>query len=321
MPIMTTDLFYNFKGLGKSTLDKEAQGHVQDGLIDNCRYVIITPARNEELYIEETIKSVINQSVRPLEWIIVNDGSTDGMPAIISEYARKYDWINLVNMQDRGFRSPGAGVMEAFYSGYSELSSTDWDYIVKLDADLKFDRDYFEKCLWKFRKNPDLGIGGGSISSYDGKGFIVDKAPRFHVRGATKIYRKECWQDIQGLIVERGWDTIDELKANMLGWKTESFPDISLVQSRKTGHEQGALKDQFKNGFANYITCYHPLFMITKCLYRLFRKPYIIGSLSLFAGYVYGFVTRKKILQDKELIRYIRSQQLRKLTLRKTLWR
>ena len=57
-------------------------------------------------------------------------------------------------------------------------------------------RTYFEKCFERFSENTKLGIGGGDIYNKVGDSFELEKMPHFHVRGATKIYKKECWKDI-----------------------------------------------------------------------------------------------------------------------------
>ena len=164
--------------------------------------------------------------------------------------------------------------MEAFHDGYAALESNSWDFLVKLDGDLSFSADYFANCLGRFASNPRLGVGGGVIVYETERGLEHETTTDFHVRGATKIYRRACWEAIHGLIRELGWDTLDEVKANMLGWKSQTFNDIPIVQHRRTGAADGWWRDNFKNGRANYICGYHPLFMILKCVKRFFRVPF-----------------------------------------------
>ncbi len=121
------------------------------------RYVIITPVRDEERFIESTIESVCRQSARPAEWVIVDDGSTDRTGDIIDRYAAQNSWITVVHRPNRGFRKAGGGVMEAFYDGYKAAQCKDWDFIVKLDGDLSFAPEYFEKCFGYFQRDPELG--------------------------------------------------------------------------------------------------------------------------------------------------------------------
>jgi biofilm PGA synthesis N-glycosyltransferase PgaC len=285
------------------------------------KYVIVTPVRDEEKHIEATVNAVVSQTTRPTEWIIVNDGSTDSTGKILDAVAAQYPWIQVVHRQNRGYRKAGGGVVEAFYAGYSVLRSTDWDFVVKLDGDLTFEPDYFEKCLGHFETEPELGIGGGEIyHDIDGE-LRIEANPKFHVRGATKIYRRSCWEQIGGLWVAPGWDTIDEVKANMFGWKTHSFPELKLLHHRFTGTAEGLLRDRIKHGLACYISGYHPLFMSIKCFSRVAQKPYVIGAGAILYGFVKGYATHANRVSDTQMIGYLRNQQLRRLFGMSTIWK
>jgi glycosyltransferase involved in cell wall biosynthesis len=285
------------------------------------RYVIITPARDEEVHLEKTIQSVVVQTVRPIQWIIVNDGSRDRTGSIIDFYAAKYSWITAHHRPNRGYREAGGGVMDTFYDGYSLIQNSRWDFLVKLDADLIFDADYFNRCFAQFERDPRLGIGGGGIYHEDSGRLKLEASPRFHVRGATKIYKRECWEGIGGLQRVPGWDTIDEVKANMLGWKTETFFDVKVSHQRFTGSADGAWKDSVKNGRANYISGYHPFFMLAKCMRRIGTKPYIKAATGLWWGYMSSYWKRIPRVQDTDLIKYTRGQQLRRLLLQESIWK
>lgn len=166
------------------------------------KYVIVSPVRNEEKYLPFTIKSLVAQTIKPALWIVVNDGSTDRTGQIAEEAAQSNSWIKVVNRADRGFRQAGGGVVEAFYEGYYLIEKESWDYVIKLDGDLSFGPDYFEQCFARFDEDQKLGIAGGTIcAEIDGVLEAESKNdPMFHVRGATKIYRQDCWRAIGGLI-------------------------------------------------------------------------------------------------------------------------
>ncbi|HZR63523.1 MAG TPA: glycosyltransferase [Terriglobales bacterium] len=285
------------------------------------RYVIITPARDEEQHIEGTVRSVVEQTLRPTKWIIVDDGSSDRTGEIIDQYAVQFPFIRAIHRRNRGSRKAGSGVMEAFYDGYNALQDQDWDFLIKLDGDLSFSPDYFQKCFEHFSQNPRVGIGGGEIYHEFGGQLKLEASPKFHVRGATKIYRRECWDAIGGLLKVPGWDTIDEVKANMLGWNTSSFPELRLVHHRLTGAADGLLRDRIKYGTVCFTCGYHPLFVLARCLYRIARKPYIIGSVGMLFGFLKGYFTNMPRLADERLVRYVRAQQLRRLCGLKTVWR
>jgi len=285
------------------------------------RYVIVTPVRDEERFIEATIASVQGQTIRPIEWVIVNDGSTDGTGAIVDRYAVQCPWVRVVHRRNRGFRQPGGGVIEAFYAGYKRLTCTSWEFIVKLDADLSLPVNYFEECFQHFEQDAQLGIGGGEIYHEIKGEQKLEAHPRFHVRGATKIYRRACWDAIDGLVQAPGWDTIDEVKANMLGWRTYSFGELRLLHHRLTGTADGLLRDRVKRGVACYVSGYHPLFLAASCISRLTQRPYLAGSVAIAYGFLRGYWAGMPRVSDRQFIKYMRTQQLRRLCGLHTIWR
>lgn len=285
-------------------------------------YTVVSPVRNEAQYLGFTIDSIRRQTLRPEVFVIVDDGSTDETGQIAKKAAMQFDWIRVVTRADCGFRKPGGGVVDAFYDGYAQIASTNWDYVVKLDGDLSFAPDYFERCFARFQKDAKLGIGGGTVCKMvNGELFpesTVD--PAFHVRGATKIYRRPCWEQIGGLIRAPGWDTVDEIKANMLGWVTLTFPEIRVHHHRPAGQALGSWKDWVKNGLANYVAGYHPLFMLLKCVSRVSKRPYGLAAAGLCFGFLSGYFKHVPQVDDQEMIRYFRRQQMRRLTFRDNLW-
>ena len=286
------------------------------------RFIVVTPARNEEDNIGHTLRSMVAQTARPALWVIVDDGSTDRTAELIDAAAREHPWIQAVHRPDRGFRKQGGGVVDAFYEGLARTEGQPWDFLIKFDADLSFEPDYFERCLREFELDPKLGIGGGLICQELAGALVCESPgdPAFHVRGATKIYRRACWDGIGGLLRAPGWDTIDELKANMLGWTTHSFKNVPLKHHRYTGTADGTWKNYVKFGLANYITGYHPLFMAVKCLKRSVQKPLLVGAVGLGWGFCRGYLGRVPQVADPDLIRYVRRQQFNKLILRPSLW-
>jgi glycosyltransferase involved in cell wall biosynthesis len=302
------------------------------------RYVIVSPVRDEAKYLDETIRCVVNQTVRPTRYVLVNDGSSDSTLEIIERWAAEHPWIIPIHrpdsrrssnpgvpeaggQQDRGQRAREAKEILAFYHGYERLDFSDWDFIVKLDGDLGFEPDYFERCFREFENDPTLGVGGGDICHLIDGEPVVERNPRFHVRGATKIYRRACWDAIGGVTRGAGWDTLDEVKANMLGWKSRSFSGLQVIHYRFTGAANGKWQNAVKNGEWNYISGYHPLFMTVKCLKRIFKRPYVEGAAGLFYGYMHARSKKVPRIDDPSLIRYVQEQQLRRLTFRETIWR
>lgn len=285
------------------------------------KYVVITPVRDEEQYLPYTIESMAQQTIRPQEWVIVDDGSKDRTGEIIQEASRQHPWIRGFRRQDRGFRKWGAGIIEAFYDGFHNLSCKDWDFMAKLDGDLSFEPDYFAGMFRKFNEDQRLGIGGGYLYHMEDGVKTLEHNPIFHVRGGAKIYRRACWEAIGGLWVGPGSDTVDEVKANMLGWSSRSFLDLQIQHHRWTGAAYGRWGGIMKNGKTDYVCGYHPLFMLVKSISRLWKRPYVLGSVALIYGYVSAFLQNTPQVNDPQMISYLQRQQLAKLCGQETIWK
>jgi len=286
------------------------------------RYIIISPVRNEAAHLPGTIQSIASQTILPVQWIVVDDGSTDNTPAILATAAKEHPWITVVTRADRGARKPGGGVIEAFYDGFAKIADANWDFIVKLDGDVSFERDYFERCFAAFAADATLGIAGGLVCNLKNGALVAESTidPEFHVRGATKIYRRTCWDQLGELIRAPGWDTLDELKANMLNWKTRTLRDIQLIHHRPAGSKDGTWTNWVKNGRANYVVGYHPAFMFLKALSRIPRRPYCIAGLGPLVGFITGYLKRIPQISDKALIHFLRREQLKRLFFQPSLW-
>ena len=288
----------------------------------SLRYIVICPVRNEGRFLAATLGCLERQTILPVRLVIVDDGSQDDTSEIAQRAAARNPWIEVVTRKDRGFRQAGQGVIEAFYDGYRTIEKEPFDFIVKLDGDVTFPEDYFEGCFRLFAQWPELGIGGGTVCREGTEGWVPESIedPGFHVRGATKIYRAACWHDLGGLLNEPGWDTLDEVKANMLGWTTGTFAEIRLLHHRPAGGAYGTWNNWVKNGRANFVAGYHPLFMAAKCVKRLGSRPYVTAAVGLGYGFLRGYLGGARKVEDPELVRYFRDQQMRRLRLRPCLW-
>ena len=286
-------------------------------------YLVVSPVRNEAEFIELTLKSVTSQTLRPLRWVIVDDGSTDKTRALAEEYASKHPWIEVVSRRDRGYRQSGIGVVETFYDGFARADSSQWDYVMKLDGDLLLPLDYLEQLTLEFERDPRLGISSGDIFNEAKGALTLDSPgdPAFHVRGAAKAYRRACWDAIGGIPRVTGFDCVDNVKARMLGWDTRRIPSLKVIHLRHTGEANGAWKNGFKDGLGANAIGYHPLFLLLKCFKRLFLGRCGIDALGQFCGYMTGYFTDVPRIQDRQLVEYLRRQQLNRLLGRETIWR
>ncbi len=282
-------------------------------------YLIISPVRNEEAYIEKTINSVLNQTIRPIEYIIVNDGSTDNTEYIISKYVNKHKWIKTIKRPPKD-HAPGAGVVKAFYEGLNNISYKNWDFIVKLDGDLQFESKYFEILLRRFNNNSKLGIASGKTYQYRNGRLVMDSMPDDHVRGPAKMYRRKCWEDIGGLRKVLGWDTIDELNAQVLGWETKSYKDLVLIHFKPIGYKQkNIFKRETTAGERQHFLGYLPTFAIFRGVYRMFQKPYFIAGFLNIYGFLNALFFSKSRINDQNIINHLRKKQKQRLLLKRRL--
>jgi biofilm PGA synthesis N-glycosyltransferase PgaC len=278
-------------------------------------YVLITPARNEAEFIELTIGSVIAQTVRPLKWVIVSDGSTDETDAIVENYARAHNWMELLRLPDRKERH-FAGKVRAFNAGFAALKDLSYGVIVSLDADISFDEGYFAYLLQKLAEDPALGLVGtpfkdGLKDIYDYRVVNIE-----HVSGACQVFRRECFEAIGGYVpVEGGGiDYIAVITARMKGWKTRTFTDKICLHHRKMGTaQQGVLAARFRNGIKDYAFGNHPLWELSRTLYQMTKGPVIVGGLALASGYFWAQLRQAKRPVSQDLVSFCRREQMLRL--------
>ncbi len=281
-------------------------------------YVIITPAYNEMQYIGTAIESVIAQTVRPLLWVIVDDGSTDETGEIIKLYAERHEWIRYVYRQKApGQTYFGSGV-QAILKGLKLLARESYEYLAILDADISLPKDYYEKILDCFERDERLGIASGVyVDNIDGHLRKVLNDRRSTPKGLM-VFRKSCYEDIGGFIpLKYGYeDTCACFAARMKGWKTWSFPDMVAIHNKPvgTGHSKSLLRIRFRLGIGEYYSGSQPLFMLLKATKRCFReRPFLSGGLARLAGYVYGHFMHEKRQVPEELVNYIRKEQVSRI--------
>lgn len=280
-----------------------------------CRYVLITPARNEEDYIELTIQSMISQTVKPLKWVIVSDGSTDRTDEIVGKYLPEHPWMELVRNTETESRNFG-GKVRAFNAGYERVRSLPFDIVGNLDADISFGPDLFEFLLEKFSGNPRLGVAGAALMEKGSVVYNYDIVNVEHVSGACQLFRRRCYEEIGGYQSIRGggidWTAVTT--ARMMGWQTRTFPEYSFLHHRTMGTGKGSvLGSRFRFGKQDYYLGGHPVWEIFRGFYQMTKKPYLLGGVLLLCGYAWGWLSRTERPISDQLIAFRRREQMERL--------
>lgn len=277
-------------------------------------YVLITPARNEAQFIEGTIESVVAQTVRPLKWIVVSDGSTDGTDEIVARYANEYPWIELLCMPKRGERH-FAGKVGAFNAAYARLGKLNYDVIASLDGDITFDKDYFSFLLRKLAEDPALGLVGTPFKDWNGT-YNYRFTNIEHVSGACQVFRRECFEEIGGYVPIKGGgiDLVAVLKARMEGWKTRTFIEKVSLHHRKIGTAQhSALLASYQYGVKDYVLGSHPVWEFFRICYQMVRRPYFFGGLLMGCGFAWSMIRGAERTIPNEVMAFRRREEMRRL--------
>jgi len=280
------------------------------------KYVLITPARNEEAFIERTLQSVTAQTVLPERWVMIDDGSTDRTGDIIESYTGRYPWIDLIRnpqRQDRNFAAKANAVNAAM----ERVKPLDFEVVGNLDADVSFPPDYMEFLLQKFAEDPELGVAGTPFTqdhdydstrdSFEGENYVA---------GPCQLFRVRCFREIGGYLPNRagGVDWIAVMMARMKGWRVRSFPEKRFHHHRSMGTaERSELSALFSYGEKDYYLGGSPIWQLFRVVYRMAKKPVITGGTALFLGYSWAALRRVKRPVTPELIRFHRREQMRKL--------
>jgi len=278
-------------------------------------YVLVTPARNEAQFIELTMKSVLAQTVRPLKWVIVSDGSTDGTDDIVSKYAVHHPWVDLVQMPERRDRN-FAGKVHAFNAGYARIADLQYDVIANLDGDVSFDESYFSFLLEQMVEDPRLGLVGTAFRDPSGETYDYRFVSIEHVTGTCQVFRRQCFEDIGGYVpVKTGAvDSIAVITARMKGWKTRTFTEKVCFHHRGFGTaEQSVLRARFKNGAKDYAVGNHPVWELFRAVYQTTKKPFVVGGLMLACGYAWSLIRRVTRPVSPELVAFHRREQMGRL--------
>ena len=281
------------------------------------RYVLVSPCKDEGGYIEKTLQSIEKQSIKPVQWVIVDDGSTDNRVALIEAYQQAMPFIKIVHRQS-GERKVGAGVILAFNEGLAAVD-VDYDFICKFDVDLELPPTYFAEMLQKMEEDPLMGTcSGKAYYIHPQTGALTSEMCGDEASvGMIKFYRKECFEQIGGFVADVGWDGFDCHSARWNGWRAISWdaPEVNFIHLRPMGSSQKNIyKGRIRHGKGQYLLGAHPLFFLASSILRSVKqRPYITGTLYSIYGYVKSWMEGDQHFGGKDITSFIRAYQLRAL--------
>ena len=261
-----------------------------------------------------TLDSVMAQSTPPALWVVVDDGSVDDTPAILESYRTRMPYLKVVGRPNRGRRSVGPGVIEAFYAGLETVALEEFDFVCKLDLDLDLPPRYFELLMERMDSNPRLGTTSGKpYFMAPGSGKLVAEVCGDEMSvGMTKFYRVQCFREIGGFVRQVMWDGIDCHRCRMLGWVAESVDDerLRFIHLRPMGSsQQGIWTGRVRMGYGQYFMGTAPVYFLASSVFRLPKHPIFVGSIAMLWGFASSALRGVGRYNDLEFRRFLRSYQ------------
>jgi glycosyltransferase involved in cell wall biosynthesis len=277
------------------------------------RLLLITPCRDEAEHLERTLASVAAQTRPPDLWLIVDDGSTDATPEILNRWAARLSYLEIMRTWGRAPGGDGlatAAEAAAFNRALESVTVAEFSHVGKLDADIELAPDYFQRLLDRFAVEGELGILGGTLLEDHGRGWEPTGGPEHHVRGALKLYRRDCLEALGGGIEERlGWDTIDEVEARMRGYRTRTLAEPTARHLRPVATRGGILRGRARLGRAAFILRYSPWWVAAKSAQVALKRPYVLGGIAYFWGYLRAAASdRRNRVEDPEFARFVAAE-------------
>lgn len=274
------------------------------------RLLLVTPARDEAVHLERTLEAVAAQTRPPDLWLIVDDGSSDATPAILERWAARLPFLRVLRAPQRDGKAGGdrlalAAEARAFNWALGCVEAGEFTHLGKLDADIELPPHYFERLLERFEAEPGLGIAGGGLLEQGRDGWYLTKVPAYHVRGALKLYSRECFEAIGGIEERLGWDTIDETYARMGGFSTRSLPDLDARHHRPVATRGGTLRGRARHGQCAYILRYSAWWVALRSFKVACSRPFGISGLAFFYGYLRAAARREERVEDERFRRFV----------------
>jgi poly-beta-1,6-N-acetyl-D-glucosamine synthase len=283
------------------------------------RLLVISPVRNEAAHFELVAAAMARQTRPPDQWVVVDDGSTDGTPELLAQAAAQIGFLTVLGAateqppaQPVKDRLAMAAAPRTFNRGLRAVAWESFTHIAKLDGDIELPPEYFERLLAEFERDPELGLAGGVWAEPNrdgGDGWRVQPIPlEHHVMGSLKCYSRACFQAIGGMHERLGWDTIDQTYARMQGFRTRSFPVLVARHHRPWGSADGTLRGRARHGQCAYIVHYTLPWVTLRALKVARERPRGLTGAAFLYGYVRAAMRRVPRVEDREFRDFVRRE-------------
>lgn len=274
------------------------------------------PCRDEAEFLQKTINSITAQTIKPVKWLVVDDGSTDETPQLLSKAQERMDYLQVLRRENRGRRSVGPGVMDAFYAGLAEVNLDEYDFVCKLDGDLEFKPRYFERLMELMHDDPLLGNVSGKLFLEYGDKLVEERLRSDNAIGPSKFYRMECFKDIGGFVRQVSWDGIDGHVCRMNGWipAARDEEELQVTHLRRMGSsEVNFWEGRKRHGRGKYFMGSRFYFVFAMAIYRMFERPFLVGGIGIIVGYLQALFQAQERYDNPEYLRFFRKYELESL--------
>ncbi|MCD6399472.1 glycosyltransferase family 2 protein [candidate division WOR-3 bacterium] len=272
------------------------------------KYIIVTSVKNEEANLSNLIRSIVDQTLKPILWVIIDDGSTDNTPEIIKKAQENYSWIHSIRM-NRGERDIGLYLASVIRKGfdiaieYCKRNGIDYEYLGNVDGDLTLQHTFFENLIKEFENDPELGIASGGTNHIIGDRIVHAELRIREPSGGHMLIRKKCFEDCGGIPLTYAWDSVLKAKARLRGWSTKRFEENVATEIRDVSSAEGYWKGFVQNGKASYYLNLHPVHVIIRSVIYPFRRSWYTG-IAYLVGYFSSVIKREEKIDDKEVRKY-----------------
>ena len=269
-------------------------------------YAVLTPVRDEAAELPRLARCLAAQTVRPHCWLLIENGSSDATAETAAALAREHDWVRVVSAPPGPPRARGAAVVQALHTGLAALDR-EYDAVAKLDADVSFAPDYFERLLQALAEDPALGLVSGACCELADGGWRERTVTGTHVWGAARAYRWACLQDVLPLDERMGWDGLDQLRAAARGWTVARVPGLQFRHHRREGTRDGSRRRVWAaQGSAAHYMGYRFSYLLLRTLHRTRREP---AALAILGAYLLAAARREPRCPDLDVRKQLRQQQ------------